>query len=206
MIYKANDFEIIPLFSLPVFKVKEKFKLSTNLEKHINQIEMIQSQTNYISQSKKLFEDKKFSPLKKYITKWLNYYAHEILRMVNVKFYITQSWMSETRKNQSHHMHKHRNSIISGVFHLNDEASSLEFLKLDDMFNLEMSYKDTNLYNAKSWLFTPQKNTLILFPSQLIHKVQKNNKSEIRRSISFNTYVEGTLGSESFANQLVLNK
>jgi len=205
MINEQENYNLYPLFSSPVLKVKEKFKMSIELKKYIENLPMLDNDYNLISENKNILTtDEKFIELRNYISKWLNYYVFDVLRIKNVTFYITQSWFNITRKLEKHHPHHHPNSIVSGVFHLDDDMSNISFFDKGKMFDLEFNYKDWNLYNGKSYSFPTESNTLILFPSNTHHRVDINENEKDRISLSFNTYVKGKVGDEKQSDLLYL--
>ena len=205
MIKEEDKYRVIPVFSSPLFKVKEKFNMTNNLKNYIDNLPMSKNDNNLISQNKHLLTtDQNMIPLRNYIINWLNYYTKTVLSIKDVEFYITQSWLNITRQTESHHPHEHPNSIISGVFHFEDKLSNIEFSTDKPNFNLQFEFENYNLYNGTSWSFETEANTLLLFPSKTKHRVKVNNKNTNRTSLSFNTYVKGKLGSEEGADLLYL--
>ena len=70
---------------------------------------------------------------------------------------------------------------------------------------ITFSPKVFNIWNSVTWFFPVNNNELILFPSWLVHKVDPNEKATTDRiSISFNTFVRGTLGSRRGLSELIL--
>ena len=114
----------------------------------------------------------------------------------DLKFYITQSWLTFTNPGGFHHPHVHNNSIISGVFYFNAEEG-----KDDIMFAKDRSYriidierKDFNMYNCTSWTIPVMTGDLLIFPSGLEHSVNQTVSSNVRISLAFNVFVKGDLG------------
>jgi len=56
--------------------------------------------------------------------------------------------------------------------------------------------KEYNAWNSNDFVLPVKSNSIILFPSYLPHSVDIKNSSNIRTSLSFNTFVKGTLGYE----------
>jgi len=205
MIAENPEFDLYPLFSSPILKVKEKFNMTENMKSYISNLNMLENNDNIISENKDILNtDNNFKDLNDYITRWLNFYVFDVLKCKDVSFYITQSWFSITRKNQNHHDHAHPNSIVSGVFHLNDNLSSIEFFRMGELFDMRLNHQNYNIYNSTSWAFPTEKNTLFLFPSKLNHRVLKNIDNEERISLSFNTFVKGTVGTKETSDLLCL--
>ena len=63
-----------------------------------------------------------------------------------------------------------------------------------------------NEYNSESWWFPVGTGELILFPSNLSHKVQPVEGSDTRISLAFNTFPVGHIGDEDELTALHLEK
>ena len=200
------NYDLYPLFAVPVLKVNEKYNMSDDERNIIENLEWSDNTNNLISKNHNVLTTiNKLSGLRSYVSKWLNFYTKEIMKVKDVDFYITQSWFNVTRKTESHHSHTHPNSIVSGVFHLDDNLSHITFERGQrNNFNLKLNYSEHNLQNCDEYNFTTDKNTLILFPSKLPHKVKTNNENKDRYSMSFNTFVKGTMGDEHSSDLLYL--
>ena len=113
-----------------------------------------------------------------------------------------------TKPGGYHHHHFHQNSIISGVFYIStEEDDKITFsdpnTKVRELIKFEP--KEYNVWNSSIWSFPVATNELILFPSWLSHQVRVNEKATTDRiSLSFNTFVGGTLGKESDLTKLIL--
>ena len=89
MIKEEDKYRIIPVFSSPLFKVKEKFNMTSNLKNHIDNLPMSKNDNNLISQNKHLLTtDQNMIPLRNYIINWLNYYTKTVLSIKGVEFYM----------------------------------------------------------------------------------------------------------------------
>ena len=53
---------------------------------------------------------------------------------------------------------------------------------------------DYNIFNSKSWQWTPKKGMLIFFPSSVYHRILRNESSKTRYSIAFNFMPLGVIG------------
>ena len=119
--------------------------------------------------------------------------------------YITQSWTNYTKTNQTHHIHEHPNSFISGVLYI---AADEKFDKITLYKNGYQQIKpvpsEWNWYNAESWFFTVKTGMLILFPSSTSHGVEIKAGKMTRISLAFNTFFTGTMGDDIKLNELIL--
>ena len=116
----------------------------------------------------------------------------------DIEIYITQSWINFNQKNTSHHRHKHVNSIISSVIFIKGEMCPITFYNSErNLFGNLLSFEDftaPNENNNSRVYFNNQNGKLFLFPSTLMHSVERNNSEVERISLSFNTFIKGQLG------------
>ena len=145
-----------------------------------------------------ILENKKVEKLKAFIKKSLQEYFVNIYKPnSNIKPYITQSWCNYTKEGEYHHKHAHPNSFISGVFYVqtNKNKDKIHFFK-EGYKQIHIPPKEYNSFNSDSWWFNTETNDLIIFPSDLIHGVEKVVGQE-RISLSFNTFLNGHLGNDT---------
>jgi len=110
------------------------------------------------------------------------------------------------KKGEFHHQHKHPNSFISGIFYVKSNANKDKIYFYKNQYQqLSITTKNYNLYNSESWWLEVETGDLILFPSSLEHKVA-TVETDLRVSLSFNTFLKGTLGSNRELTELVLEK
>ena len=195
------------LFPTPV----QFFKLDRELEENEYSFLLNQKQRensgNTSSVDNYILQNKKLSNLNRFIELSLNKYFKEIYApSKNVKPYITQSWVNYCKKGQFHHQHRHPNSFVSGIFYIQADANKdkIYFYK-DEYKQLLVTTNDFNLYNSDSWWLEVKTGDLILFPSSLTHKVE-TVETDLRMSLSFNTFLKGTLGVNYDLTELHLEK
>lgn len=114
----------------------------------------------------------------------------------NVHLRVTQSWFNYSNPGQHHHKHAHPNSFISGVFYLNTNPDDRIYFYRSGWQQIKFPPESWNLYNSESWWFEAVTGRLILFPSSLEHMVPTVQGSDVRISMSFNTFPVGTVGDE----------
>jgi len=121
--------------------------------------------------------------------------------------YITQSWINYTKPGGFHHKHEHSNSFISGVFYINadKEKDKISFYKREKPM-LKIKPKEWNLFNAESWFFPVGTYEIWLFPSHLEHMVEPTTSNEERISLSFNTFLKGTVGEQLKLTELIIGE
>lgn len=88
--------------------------------------------------------------------------------------YLTNNWAQFYNKNDSHPIHTHDNSFLSGILYLTNKGSPTIFY--DRSF---CPYENE-----------VEKNILILFPSWIPHEVKPLKNNEERLVISFNTNIK----------------
>ena len=142
--------------------------------------------------------------LKNDLTTAINSYFQEVWKpLFDVEVYITVSWINYTDKGQHHHGHIHRNSLISGVYYLDtDDSDKITFgTPHEEMLTMSIRTEEWNEWNSNEWHMPTPKNSLLLFPSKLRHKVLPTTNPNTRTSLSFNTFIKGRLhdgGQEIF--------
>ena len=199
------------IFPTPVYVIKRDSNLTPKEETEIRKIVkegMYKSLGNSYSNNSYIFNDK-LKNIKQFCEQQLKIYVKEVINpKEELDFYITQSWLNITKPGEFHHEHSHQNSIISGVFYIStEEDDKITFsdvnAKLKEFISFEK--EEFNIWNSSSWFFPVNNNELVLFPSWLNHKVDRNEKATTDRiSISFNTFARGTFGSRKDLTELVL--
>jgi uncharacterized protein (TIGR02466 family) len=200
------------VFSTPVYITKRDTNFSPKEEKEIRKIidkeGMKRNAGNFSTINSYIFNGK-LKKLKQFCEQQLKIYVEQVITpKEELDFYITQSWLNVTKPGEYHHIHSHMNSIISGVFYIStEEDDRINFIdpnaKLKVLINFEP--KEFNPFNSGSWSFPSVTNQLMLFPSWLDHKVDVNETATTDRiSLSFNTFVTGTLGKRQDLTELIL--
>jgi len=213
-----ENYTILPLFSkvfylkilknLPLNKIveiikKEKYKTSGEINKELNV-----NNISFISNNVNILEIKKFNFLKKILLKEFYTFKNNILNYTNNDFEITTSWIALSNKEQKSNLHNHQNCMYSGILYLQTDTNSGDII-FDDMrdIRLKLYCNSYNIYNSKSWKITPTNGMLIFFPSEVHHKILKNNSNTERYSLAFNLMPTGKIGienSDSFMNLKIL--
>ena len=153
---------------------------------------------NTTSIDNNILENREMKKLKQFIEKSLKEYFQNIyVPKNNVEPYITQSWCNYTKEGQFHHKHAHPNSFISGVFYVQaDKTKDKIYFYKEEYKQIKVPAKEYNLFNSESWWFETGTNDLVIFPSSLIHMVEKVVGKE-RISLSFNTFLKGYIGEDT---------
>ena len=71
----------------------------------------------------------------------------------------------------------------------------------DQGIRYKLNVKEYNIYNCTEYQIKPIDGLLILFPSEVHHKILKNNSNIVRHSLAFNIIPVGEIGSnDSYLN------
>jgi uncharacterized protein (TIGR02466 family) len=186
------------LFPTPVSYFKLDSDLTADELSFINGLEVRNNDGNTTSADNYLFKQPQLARIRDFCEASLLQYFTEIYAPKEaVAPYITQSWANYTSKGQWHHKHEHPNSIVSGVFYVQakEGTDKIHFFR-NGYQQVKVPTENFNLYNSESWWLGAATGELLLFPSNLTHMVQTVESDETRISISFNTFLQGYIGSE----------
>jgi hypothetical protein len=111
----------------------------------------------------------------------------------NLKFSISDSWVSKTEFNDKLRKHKHSNSILSAVFYCRDEKTNINFFLPDPVAAKYELLLSKNSIKEQIISINPKKGQLLIFDSTLYHNVEKHLDIEPRYSVVFNSFFSGKL-------------
>ena len=217
------------LFPTPVGIYELERNITTQELDYIKGLSRRANMYNETSSSNYILNDcEELKSIREFIQSSLNEYVSETISPTeNVSTYITQSWTNYTKSGQSHQEHRHRNSMVSGVFYVQaiEQRDNVLFHKPGvDELPLDIVPKNWNIFNSTSWEYLVTTGQLYLFPSYLSHAVpevgagatgkiptakdQDGNyiQGSTRISLSFNTWCDGIFGIYNNLNELVLEK
>jgi|11_taG_2_1085331.scaffolds.fasta_scaffold12095_5 uncharacterized protein (TIGR02466 family) len=189
------------LFSTPVYERE------TNIDtKHLLSIAKKETYTKAgypkgvsnpasLSVNLKILNKKLLKNIKKEIIKYIYDYTSNVLQYSN-SFNITTSWFTQTLTNQTSDYHKHKNSVFSAVLHLNNANGNLGFIDFEDNL-FDFNKKENNIFNSNAFEIVPKEGSIIIFPSNLYHKIMLNNENETRYSLALNIMPTGKIGSKT---------
>jgi uncharacterized protein (TIGR02466 family) len=188
-----NEKSLWPLFSKPVFKTPIDIG---NID--LSNIKWAMNYQNWISESQTIFNDPAFHQLAENAFNGVCEYFYGIMQAKEeVQICFTESWLNKTEKGQSHHRHWHPNSILSGVIYLDTEGDTGRTRFITSAYDtIEYGINESNLYNSRSWSVTPEKGSMILFPSNVEHLVDAYQGETPRISLAFNTFVRGNINDD----------
>ena len=156
---------------------------------------------NHTTVSKDIRILESYPEIKKILLDQFISFSYQVLGLNN-QFEISTSWLTKTVKGESAFTHAHSNCFWSGVYFYGEkycESSPLVFenpLKstlLTGIFPYPTRATDHNKFEYE---LLPCKNTLVLFPSYLKHKILEHKSEFPRYSLAFNIVPIGEYGVE----------
>lgn len=142
---------------------------------------------------------------------WLQKCLDEVtdIYFKNIKLSIADAWPVKTTFGQGITQHVHSRSIFSGVFYFDSFSSSgtrfhnknTTVERIRETIGLHNT-GDFDDFNCPShFIFTslPKKNKLVIFPSNLMHSMEKHKHTKTRYTFSFNSYFDGVVSIDDTA-------
>ena len=203
------NLDINGLFPVPVVitNLNRDFTEAENLtfKEYCNDVR--ENAGNMVSNNSNVLDDERLFNIKEFIQQSLNEYVLQVIQPQNdLDVYITQSWLNVTSKDEYHHKHAHPNSYLSGVLYIKTDEDGIKFFKPYNQYQqLKPEIENWNLYNSESWWFDVSDKMIVLFPSYLEHMVETKQNNSNRISLSFNTFINGNLGTKQDLTHLTLN-
>lgn len=202
--------EILNFFPVPVYKSTLSFdftdKQKAFIEKNVKKqnLEPPNIGGNAVSSNDRVLDNRVMKSIKSDVQKHIDNFLEIVYKPTDdYRLEITQSWLSITKKGQSHHMHHHANSIASGVIYISTaEKDAINFLRkngkqasfFSENSRLHLPTKGETYHNAYSYTVPVKKLDILIFPSQLEHQVSVVKEDVSRISLAFNTFVSGSIG------------
>lgn len=161
---------------------------------------------NVSSKDSYVLDAPEFAGLKAYITEFINQYIQVVHKpKYKVEAYVTQSWLNYTEHGEYHHKHCHPNSFLSGVIYIDMEQVKNGITFFNPTYkSLTIRANEYTELNAESQSFSVAPRSIVVFPSHLIHAVDKSESQRTRISLAFNTFLRGKLGEDSSFTGLFL--
>jgi uncharacterized protein (TIGR02466 family) len=192
---------ITPLFSKPLYSNS----LNENVISLIDITGPLKSENNKLSTSEQkdfyILEKEENYFLKGLIENEIKQFLNEELKYTN-DFKITTSWFTEIDDKQESHNHQHNNCFMSGVLYLKTEKNCGNIV-FEDMSNRRfcLDVGDFNPINSRTWSVEPYDGLIVMFPSEVWHKVELNKSGTVRNSLAFNVIPTGLIGNKQSDSQ-----
>ena len=153
-----------------------------------------------------ILDNPELSELKKNLTEKVNLYFRDVYKVdEDIKIFITISWVNYTETGEYHHAHSHPNSVISGVYYIETDVSDTIIFSSPWPNKLTMYVETTELnqWNSDEWWYPTTENSVLLFPSKLVHHVNQVESEKTRISLAFNTFVKGKIGGDNLTELII---
>jgi uncharacterized protein (TIGR02466 family) len=210
----AQD-ELLSLFPIPVLISQYPLSFDEELEfirdlscRRENKGGDLGNVIHYNRQSEDTFvlDKPELSNIRAFIESKIHKFVTEIMSSKD-QLVITQSWVNKSGKGESHHEHVHPNSMVSGVWYpvISEKLPPIQF-RSKAQRDVSLSTEKYNNFNSATFLLPMKAGELIIFPSNLTHSVPANQSETERISLSFNTWVKGSLGDINSLTYLPLER
>jgi uncharacterized protein (TIGR02466 family) len=197
-----SNLEVQPLFATPLamFNLKGDPTLTTDWTKTVSDWEAVDGVGitpgyNFLAG---------FPELQRQLVETFDAFKANWLGMSNTEFAISSSWMTYVEPGAVGNSHRHYNSMFTGVYYpFPGEYSPLEISRTGlEANSFLVPRDDQNLYSMASVSLHPYQSLAVFFPSHVMHRISRNNGSEIRHSVAFNLCPTGDLntGTDSSAH------
>jgi uncharacterized protein (TIGR02466 family) len=188
---------VVPIFPVALYKSKVNYKLSVKENNFIKNGKYTEgSHRTFSDYNYNYLDNPVFSKLKQRLQLHVNNYVKNVFKY-DAEIYITKSWLNINPPGSSHSMHRHVNSVFSGVYYIKLPVGTPFLIfssPIPQMFHFIPT--EWNDYNCHSWTVNLEKDDLVIFPSTLYHEVSQNFAKEDRICIAFNTFVRGYVGDK----------
>jgi uncharacterized protein (TIGR02466 family) len=158
---------------------------------------MVGNKNSFVTSSKTIFDN--LPELGKIVQRNFDIFKNTILHLNSTEFEITTSWGTMTQQDGYCQFHNHKNCYYSCVLYFNDceQGGQLVFddfgLKMNNM--LLNAPSKSSIRTAKTYSIQPKKNLMVVFPSELRHRINLYTGEEDRISVAFNLMPVGKVGS-----------
>ena len=168
------------------------------------------NQGNETSVDTYILEHPEMADIKAFVLNGIKEYLNETNPLPDdLDIYITQSWINVTKNGGWHHGHVHSNSIVSGTIYINANETHdcvwfnnyNNYIKL---YNITFEPKRHTMFNQPHAEIKVNTGDLLLFPSPIHHQVPESANTDLRISLSFNTFFKGHLGASNYLTELIL--
>ena len=207
--------QVLPIFPTPIyfnsFSPKTLNHYLPKLDQEILKGEKEGNNENQYgkrSANSYLLNDPEYNHLAKEIMNHVYFYVEDVLLFNYKEYKFSQSWVSVKTPGQPHSPHTHPHSLISGVIFYGDVSSNTSGLTFhrgpyySNFLHSHPRKSNLNQFVGDEFSIDFQPNSIVLFPSDLIHSVDQNNTGIARKSIAFNIVPKKGLGKEDNLTQL----
>ena len=157
-----------------------------------NDIARISNKGGWQSESKEVFTDEGFKPFERAIISCVNELCMEFRLVQSLR--LMQMWINVNGPNSYNVSHRHPGCILSGVLWVRQIAEMGRFVfdNMDNGYRDALLLTNTDVKHLLNHKMPPEyvprykDGTMIIFPSGLSHRVEINETTKDRLSLSFN--------------------
>lgn len=182
-------------FAVPIFLVDVDWSEKDNLEKILSEST---KKEKVFDQTYNIVDNSKIQSLKTIIYKSMDMVIDKLgIEVPQVE--INSIWINSYKETQSIHPHNHSNSWYSGVYYpYGSEHGPITFLTpLTSTTTISPNCIRKNQFNQDSAEFSVKTESILLFPSWLMHYTKPATKPKL--SVSFNIWPRGLLGPDDIS-------
>lgn len=153
---------------------------------------------NAVSNDFKILDLPELKQIKGFCEYYSNIFFNQVYAPMNdIKSHITLSWVNYNKKGDWCNEHNHSNSIFSGVFYIKTGPGDAIMFHNDPEFKqLTWLNREDNPWNSEGVMFPAVEGELLLFKSEMKHRVIPVQHDEVRVSLAFNTWISGEIGDD----------
>jgi uncharacterized protein (TIGR02466 family) len=159
---------------------------------------LLRNMGNDSSEDMDILRHAPMADLKNFIQKTLDMYFLHVYQPKtpkNARLTLTQSWLNFTKPGEHHHVHTHPNSIISGCLYVSAEkGKDMITFENREIPQFQIETDKINEFNSNEISVPVETRDVVLFPSNMLHKVPETMSSDVRISIAFNSFFRGKIG------------
>ena len=188
--------DLIVLDGKPIGVSKINFEITKKEKNSINKLPYLKN--NYgvcVSKNTSIFDDTNFKRIKGIMSKNVEEYKTKMLG-INDELKVVHSWAT-LNDNTNHHIHDHKNSLISAVFYLENEGKNKIRFSVEKSPLLKCGFFDYkinnyNWFNSEIWDIDIEKGMVVMFLSDLKHESLNKGKKTM---VGANYFLTGEIGS-----------
>lgn len=195
-----TKYQVVPIFPTPLYindipeqLVLDHIPLLDNEKMVGKEGGTITEQFGSLSENTYILNQPDYQNLSNYILQHATHYAEKYMGYNYVNYKFSQSWVSIKFPGEEHIPHHHPYSLISGVLFYNKPINNtphISFIRSDEYGKNKNHHKihhnKLNEFSVVRYNINYGFNRLILFPSYLLHSVNKNLTKTPRKSLAFN--------------------
>lgn len=193
-----EDFDVIPMFSSPLFSIQVKEDTDELNESNSYFVGSSRQGTGNVTNDSFNILDRHPRVKNILLSYWKRINSEYLFN--ECEHIITTSWITKTKKLEYSQVHWHKNSYFSAVYYYGEYDDGCgDIIMLNPLEKFTDFYTPSpgqnNIFNSNVWGAKPKKNKLIFFPSYISHQVSGHNSDLPRYSLAFNISPVGTYGA-----------